>query len=306
MNTYPIVHAQIEPTTYCNFQCPKCLNVDLDSRRRGHLGLDDLKMILDRMPFIKDITFCGMGETFMNPEIMLLFQEVSGRGIIQRTTTNASLIHKFPIECIMGTMEKIHISFDAAAPDVFEKLRPGANFQQVVQNIRTLVCTKQKHGYSTIISMNCVITRDGLDELEHIPKLAKELGFDCIAFVCAVQLVGVGRKNERIESMRLDDPSMEECLKRKLRRLCNENNLGFSFADSTSRLPGCWWPQRGIYITHDGYLTPCCLRMNPDEYNFGSILEESFDNLWNSETYRSFRVSFENGNYVEACLNCPG
>ena len=306
MNIYPIIHAQIEPTTYCNFQCPKCLNIDLKSKRRGHLSLDTLKIILNRMPFVKDVSFCGLGETFMNPEIMGLFQEVGERGMVQRVTTNASIIHKFPLKDILRMMEKIHISFDAATPETFEKVRPGANFSQIVQNIKELVRVKREYGYFAIISLNCVITRDNLHELRAIPKLARELGFDQISFVSAVQLVGVGEKNRRIESARLNDSSTEERLKRELEQLCCENNLGFSFADSRSRLPNCWWPERGVYITYDGYLTPCCLRMNPDEYNLGNILQKPFNQLWECETYHSFRESFKNGNYVDTCLNCPG
>ncbi|MEW5947085.1 MAG: radical SAM protein [bacterium] len=304
--SYPIVHAQIEPTTQCNFRCPKCTNRDVPAGRRGHLTPDNLKLMLDRMPFVRDVSFCGLGETFMNPRIMSLFEETRSRGIVQRVTTNASLLHEFDADEILRLMEKIHVSFDAATAETFERVRRGASFERVVENVKNLARVKRENARPTIISMNCVVTRDNVHEMEAVPALAKDLGFDRVSFVSAVQLVGVGGKNSRIENLRLNDPGAERDLARALERLCAENGLGFSFADSRPRLPGCWWPRGGVYVTFDGWFTPCCLRMDPTEYTLGNILEKPFEELYNGGAWRAFRESFSTGNYAQTCINCPG
>ena len=69
--------------------------------------------------------------------------------------------------------------------------------------------------------------------------------------------------------------------------------------------PICHWPFTSAFITAEGYITPCCLRPDPNVMNFGNINEKSFKEIWNSEKYVEFRKNMAEGRANPICDNCP-
>ena len=67
----------------------------------------------------------------------------------------------------------------------------------------------------------------------------------------------------------------------------------------------CWFLWSYPYITWDGYVTPCCARPFPKEFNFGNVFETNFRKIWNSKKYRDFRQSFKSREISEICIGCP-
>ena len=70
---------------------------------------------------------------------------------------------------------------------------------------------------------------------------------------------------------------------------------------------GCKWPWKGSYVTADGYVTPCCENgSNPDKINFGNLFQQSYQEIWNSEAYRTFRKQLKSKDgRPSICVDCP-
>jgi radical SAM protein with 4Fe4S-binding SPASM domain len=66
----------------------------------------------------------------------------------------------------------------------------------------------------------------------------------------------------------------------------------------------CLWPWWSCFITVDGYLTPCCSRPDPSIFNFGNLIERSFETIWNSSQYVQFRAMLKSGKPPAVCKDC--
>ena len=65
---------EFEVTTHCNLNCYMCRKVVevSDIFEVQHMSLDLFERLLERLPFLDLISFCGAGEPIMNPQLMTL------------------------------------------------------------------------------------------------------------------------------------------------------------------------------------------------------------------------------------------
>ncbi len=302
-------HAHIEPTTYCNIKCENCINDAVPVERRGHLSISTLNDILKMMPFIRDISLLGLGEPLMNPEILDMLGLIKSKGIACRIATNGMLLDKIDGGKLLNSIVQCIISFDAVTKEKLEEVRKGSDFDRIVKNIKGLVEERNKSKIPTEISLHTVITKRNLKEVTDIPEIASELGVDKVRFVMAVQYtqwsVVSGQPQIPDPKILIHDADIESGLINSLSDKCKRYNLGFSFTTSEKKFHTCWWPNGGIYVTYDGFITPCCLRMDPIVYNFGNIFKNSVDEIFGGEKYQGFRVSFKEGRVPDICSTCP-
>ena len=325
-------HAHIEPTTYCNIKCENCINDTVQVERRGHLSINTLKDILKMMPFIRDISLLGLGEPLMNPEILDMLGLIKSKGIACRIATNGMLLDKIDIMKLLNSIDQCIISFDAATKEKFEEIKKGSDFDRIVKNIKDIVEIMDKNKIPAEISLHTVITKNNLGEVSDIPEMAAKLMVDKVRFVMAVQYTqGAslpvrdrtqtgGKWNNPLNppllrgtkgvvipdpKILIHDAEIERELMKTLNDRCKRYNLGFSFTTSEKKFHTCWWPNGGIYVTYDGFITPCCLRMDPLIYNFGNIFRNSVNEIFSGEKYQGFREGFREGRVPDICSTCP-
>ena len=61
---------------------------------------------------------------------------------------------------------------------------------------------------------------------------------------------------------------------------------------------------RSCFITVDGYVTTCACSPDPRKLNFGNILEQDFNTIWNSPKYVALRKARLEGKIPEYCKMC--
>ncbi len=68
----------------------------------------------------------------------------------------------------------------------------------------------------------------------------------------------------------------------------------------------CSWPFSKIFISSDDRVVPCCHISNPDHFEIGNGLGETFSakDAWFSDAYMDFRSAHANGNIPDACSSC--
>src|SRR5581483_8396009 len=66
----------------------------------------------------------------------------------------------------------------------------------------------------------------------------------------------------------------------------------------------CDWPWHGPYVSYQGLAMPCCMIATPDRMNFGSVAEQSVEELWNGEAYQTFRQQLASDEPPEICRSC--
>lgn len=306
LSTLPIM-AQIEPTLYCNFKCQICINPVTDREKR-HLKLGEFKDILNGIPSLRKISLVGAGEPLLNPDIFEMILYAKSSRIITGLATNGALLSDHVCAKIKNTgVDWINISIDSANKDKFEAIRKGADFQQILDNIKRLVETKGDSS-SPDISLWFVVMKDNFNELPGVIRLAKELGIKNVS----AQLQHTWGK-PLFESLVSKSGGQIPCLElkntlRQAKSIADHEKVLFDYVNipDSSLNRYCKWPWRACYITADGFVTPCCMHgSDPRIINFGNIFKEKFDSIWNNALYQNFRQQLKSKNIPSICVGCP-
>lgn len=303
MSSDPII-VQIEPTLHCNLKCEMCIN-PIIKRVKRHMTFTEFKKILDEMPFVSKISLVGAGEPLLNPDIFNMVSYAKSKGILIGFATNGMLLNDIMCRKIIGQpIDWVNISLDSADKEKYERIRKGADFQVVIDNIKRFTLMTAGKALPEI-SVWFVIMKNNLTELPSLIELVGNIGIKKVSAQlehdwgdCRL----AGRKK---------DANFTEEMKRILIRaksIARKRGIIFDYVnipDATSATRACRWPWKSCYITAEGFITPCCLRgSNPDILNFGNIFTDSFRNIWNNTAYRKFREALKSDNPPGICAGC--
>jgi MoaA/NifB/PqqE/SkfB family radical SAM enzyme len=144
---YPRV-IEFELSNTCNLECIMCNGYFSSSIRKNKENLPPLKMVYDEnfvsqleefIPHLTDAKFLG-GEPFLIPIFYKIWEKIvklNPRCKIH-ITTNATMIKKNGWEILYNLKANIVVSIDSLIEDKYEKIRKGANFKEVNENIHLL------------------------------------------------------------------------------------------------------------------------------------------------------------------------
>ncbi len=66
----------------------------------------------------------------------------------------------------------------------------------------------------------------------------------------------------------------------------------------------CWKLWHSSVITWDGQVVPCCFDKDAT-HKMGNLKNQSFEKIWNDNSYNSFRKSLTKGrSNIDICKNC--
>lgn len=298
-------YIQLEPTTRCNFSCIMCTRRKLNpTRLNKDLTLDDFIAIIKQVS-PKKVKLQGMGEPFLNENLHDILKVGKMMGISFTTTTNGSLLHKYLD--LIPYFDSITVSLDSTDDFRFKQIRTGGSLDKIVTNLELVVQQKRCRDGKTEIGINSVISHLNYDEIPKLVKLASRLNLDFISIV-EVENWKTPLEEDYEEERAFIQKAREKS--REIRELimsCRQKyrNVKIYYSSSARRKTTCPWPFLAAFITVDGFVTPCCIRMDPEVINFGNVLEEDFRSIWYSDKYVNFRRSLIRNAFNPICDNCP-
>lgn len=299
-------YAQIEVTTRCNFRCGTCSRESLPKNRLNRdMTLDEFKHIHSQINTLKTVKLQGLGEPFLNKYLDEILDYCKSMQIECTTICNGSI---FPSLETLSKFSNIIISIDSANKDTFETYRSGGNLNKIIENIKQVIQYK-KDGLlnNTTFRINSVLTHLNYQEIEDIYKLACELDVYKLEFV-EVENWYIESQAEYLPSLDFikESRKMSSKIKSKIDALSITNMpIRVGHIQSSTRKSTCNWPFNNVFITVDGFVTPCCIRMDPNVFNFGNIYENNFSDIWNGDKYVSFREANLTNLKNIVCDNCP-
>jgi len=301
--TQPI-YLQVEPTTRCNFKCKMCRGV-YEARICDDLNLVGFQRIINQIPQAIKVHLQGIGEPFLNKDIFKMIRYAKEKKVKVDLTTNASLIDAaIAREIVSSGLDYIEFPLDSTKPEIYEEIRCGATFENVVNNLKTLIAAKgsAKKPEMKIVT---VLMNDNVQEPPLMVEFAHRLGIPSV-FLIHVQPWDKDYRKGHYSG----DASFKEKLRlslSKAQEIATELNIfldmsGVALEDNLPR--ACKRPWLSLSILADGYVTPCCRIINPDETKFGNIFKDDFEEIWNSPAYRAFRRMLKGNAVPVACRNC--
>jgi radical SAM protein with 4Fe4S-binding SPASM domain len=134
----------IEPAVPCNLKCTMCMyHSPLYSQKwfkdkKAYLPFEDFKRMIDEVatyPTPPNIEFVGRGEPLLNKELIKWVQYASSKGVKPFLITNTTLLAPDISDALLDNgLYAMYFSIDAATEATYNKIRPGANYSDVIRN----------------------------------------------------------------------------------------------------------------------------------------------------------------------------
>jgi radical SAM protein with 4Fe4S-binding SPASM domain len=148
---------------------------------------------------------------------------------------------------------------------------------------------KKLKSRTPFIIFQFLVVKPNEHQLEDAKKLAHEMGVDAIWFKTAQVYDFESDPNELIP------------LNTKYSRY-KKTSTGTQFKGNLTN--HCWRLWHDPVITWDGLVAPCCFDKDAS-HRLGDLRNQSFESIWRSESYQSFRNKILQGRKnIDICSNC--
>lgn len=284
----PIV--MIEPTNICNLKCPLCPSgADQLSRERGYMSFELFKKIVDEVcEFSFMLILWNQGEPFLNPEFCKMMEYANSKRMYLMVSTNANLLPDAG-KIIDSGVDRLIVSLDGATQETYNKYRVNGSLEKVLMNVKAIVETKKlKKSKTPHIIWQFLVMKHNEHEIDEIKSLSKEIGVD----ECSLKTVQIYSKDD-IDNYLPANP------KYRRYKITGDNfELKFKIKNRCYRI----WNQP--VINWNGEMAVCCFDKD-NQFKIGNIKDKSFNKLWHSNIFNSFRQSIlKDRSKFEICRNC--
>lgn len=176
----------------CNLSCPSC-RTDLIFHNKGsefefRMRLADhiTKLIQNHKHFLK-FTLSGDGDPFASHvyrHILQNLQLTKEHPVEIEICTNGIMVrdHWDKMSGVHNNVIRFKISFDAGSPEVYKQTRRGGDWDKLLESAKHIVKWKQKNYSNMEVVANFVVQNLNYHDIHNYVQIAKEIGFDEIAF----------------------------------------------------------------------------------------------------------------------------
>lgn len=263
-----------EITTKCNLNCSYCTARRLIKNPKD-LELEKIKMMKSKFDSFEYIAFCGLGEALIHKDFYKILKLFNDKKIV--IVTNGSVLIDFKKLSSYKNVETITFSVDAASEDGMKKICDRYRYDILLKNL------EKAKKYKIPCAFNTTITESSYTELERIIELIVKYKVKC--FKLGLPL---GKEkwvheniNQIIERLNIIEKNMGE--------------LGVKYEGPFEIKCVCGNAPISV-ISMNGNLYPCCDYFCKRPL-IGNVNNQSFEYLWNKESYNKFRSG-------EYCKNC--
>lgn len=283
----------IEPTTSCNLRCPECPSgLRSFTRPTGHLKEEVFYKTIDELQdSLFYLTFYFQGEPYLHPNFLRMVSYANKKGIYTATSTNA---HYFTDTIAKQTVEsglkRLIISIDGTTQETYQSYRVGGSLTKVIEGTKKVLEWKKKLNSSTPhIIFQFLVVKPNEHQIGEVQTLAKELGIKDVRFKTA-QIYDFENGSDLI-------PTIDKYARYR------KTKAG-TYEIKNKLLNHCWKMWHSCVITWDGKVIPCCFDKDA-HYVLGEMEKESFQTIWQSNSYSAFRQQLIHQRaQIDMCKNC--
>jgi radical SAM protein with 4Fe4S-binding SPASM domain len=318
---------QVEVTASCNLRCRMCLvrYAPEVPKAEGSFSLETFGRLLNELPGLERVTLQGLGEPLMADGLMEMIRLCAGRGIDVGFNTNGTLLTRRRAEELVDAgLAWLCVSVDGAGAATYEAIRDRGRFEVVRRNVAGLMEVLRARGAARpAVSLVFVAMRRNILELPGVVALAAEWG---------VPEVRVQNLSHDFSDTEAGDPryaGIRSYAAAEALFGAHEHGVAASVFDEAAGVarslgvglrlpaleeapavrlpgePGCDWPWRSAYVTHDGRVQPCCMVMGAERAVLGDLAESSFAEVWEGAGYEAFRRRLLSpADPPEVCVGC--
>ncbi len=278
---YPI-EVEISPSGACNHRCIFCA-VDYLGYEPSFL---DTSIVLRDIAFmrqrgLKSVICSGEGEPLLNKQLPEMVKGIKALGVDVAMSSNGALFTKeFAEECL-SAFTWIRFSIASLEEKSYYKIQKAnsGDLEKVEKNLVDAVNVKMKNGLHTTLGVQCLLLPENTNQLPEMAKKLKEIGVDYLTIKPFSQHLHSENKVEvdyermlalesELENYETDTfaiyfrtNAMKKVHHEKAYRKC----LGLPFM---------------THIDAKGNVWPCVAHIGTDEFKYGNINQETFQEIW--------------------------
>jgi MoaA/NifB/PqqE/SkfB family radical SAM enzyme len=187
------IHLDIESSNACNLKCPFCATTShfWGPSQAGLLDFELFKKVVDEgaVNGLCAIKLSLRGEPLINKEITKMVRYAKRKGIIDVyfNTNGMLLTGDISSQLIDAGLDRISISFEGIDKTSYEKYRPGATYETVIDNVKRLVAMRKEKGVNNPqIRVQTVMLPELKPTFDHYVNFWKnEVGADEVSYLDA-------------------------------------------------------------------------------------------------------------------------
>jgi cyclic pyranopterin phosphate synthase len=307
--TYPL-YMEISPAGACNHRCTFCAKDYLGYRHR-FLDTDLLRERLTEFASlgVRSIMYGGEGEPLLHDDISRIIKHTRSVGIDVAMSTNGVLLRPELAEQILPEMSWIKISINAGSPDGYASIHrtDPEDFEKVFANLASAARLVDACKWPCVLGTQAVLLPENAAEMELLAQRSKDAG----ARYLVVKPYSQHGKSHTHWYQDLDyAPYLD--LQESLERF---NDSGFSVIFRMNTINKMQRTERGYgrclalpfwsYIDAGGDVWGCSSFIGDDNFLYGNINDDNFQDIWIGERRRrSLESVAESLNPEECRMNC--
>jgi MoaA/NifB/PqqE/SkfB family radical SAM enzyme len=268
-----------------------------------NMKLDMCKSVLNDAADLgtQRIAFVGEGEPFLNKSIMDMIEHAKSLNLWVLVFTNGSLLDEEKLQQLISLeLTWLRVSLNAGRPETYPLIHTTENvdtFYRIKDCLFQLSRLKRgKNKNFPQLELSFIIQKQNLHEIEDMIKIAIEVGAQKVSLepmYAFREAFPLGLNSEDVKEYKNILP--------RIQKLSSANNiilkadyLPFSVPENEALHSGnasiyfsipCyvgWWFSK---VMADGIVNPCCNCFTV----MGDTTQQSFKEIWFSETYKEFR-----------------
>jgi MoaA/NifB/PqqE/SkfB family radical SAM enzyme len=197
-----LTQVYVEPTSLCNLDCRICVRKTWDEPT-GFMSMPTYRRLIEglgQMPSLRRVSFWGIGEPLLHPQIVSMVAMAKELGAETQIITNGLLLDNAKADGLVNAgLDRLIVSVDSVSSESQADVRSGDELAQVCQNLNyfrkiagaapiytcegTIVPTDRDVATSNIpeIGIAYVLTKSNVQELGELRSLAISLGASFIS-----------------------------------------------------------------------------------------------------------------------------
>lgn len=321
----------VDVSNRCNIKCLICpYHWNGQDMRKADVMPKEIFYRLGRelFPTARNVYLFGGGEVFLHPDWDEMFDFARQWTFLPIISTNGMLINDRRIASLVEAGTFLRISFDGGTRATFNKVREGAEFDDVVRNIGRLVAHRQKTAPDGrfCLRFSATVYDENIREAVRIVELAKDLGVEQVVFHHLMTDRNPLGGHELLHFPELSDAWLCRAAERGAELGLHVHvpppfragsDEAKRLAEVAPRIPGnrmqpyfnyplgpldsytCRVPWVEAWVKPNGNVAPCC--MIAQEVKLGSVAGATFASVWNGAPYQDFRRTVNTPNPPATC-----
>lgn len=271
----------IDPVNSCPLRCPLCgTGMRLHGRDQLMLSFDKFRKYLDPLaPWLYKVKIYNYGEPFLNPDLFRMITYAHAKKIAVQVNSNCNVWKEdFAEACVSSGLDLLVVSFDGMSPEAYSSYRRGGDIVKVKHAVESVAEAKKRRSSATPVIV-----------LQFLMQAHNEHEYDAVAEYAAT--VGAVFFPQPITFDITDGQQRDQWLPADEAKTHYDRVRHIKKKDRPEK--GCGFLWNNLVVNVDGGISPCC-HVFYKSTDFGNLEENSFDNIWNNDLFRTARTMQRN------------